>query len=199
MLIIGLLVALMLLTGFAFAGRGWLAWGTAAAALFATWYVRGVASPLLLYGLLFATALVALATGLPPLRRVLFARALLPVLGKVMPRLGETERIALEAGTVWWDAQIFSGMPDWDALLRFECKPLSPREQAFLDGPVTKLRDALRAGRIDRAPESRLDEMALAAGIISREEYAALGESNEAHDAVVQVDAFDPATYKQLR
>ena len=54
-------------------------------------------------------------------------------------------------------------------------------------------------GRLDRAPKDELDRRALAAGIITPEEYAALGEANEARDAVVQVDAFDADTYRQLR
>jgi acyl-CoA dehydrogenase len=63
----------------------------------------------------------------------------------------------------------------------------------------TKLRDAVRAGQLDRAPKDELDQRALAAGIISAEELAALSEANEARDAVVQVDAFDADTYRQLR
>jgi len=190
MLIIGLLVALLLLLGFAFVGRGWLAWVTASAALFATWYACGVDSPLLLYGLLFVTALVALATGFPPLRRALFARALLPVLGKVMPRLGETERIALEAGTVWWDAQIFSGMPDWEALRRFECKPLSPREQAFLDGPVTKLCEMLDDWQVEQdrdLPPEVWDFIKRERffGMVLPERYGGLGMSEIGHSRVV--------------
>ena len=190
MLIIGLLVALLLLLGFAFAGRGWMAWVTAAAALLLAWAVRGVASLLLLYGLLFATALVALATGFPPLRRLLFAHALLPVLGKVMPRLGETERIALEAGTVWWDAQIFSGMPDWEALRRFECKPLSPSEQAFLDGPVTRLCEMLDDWQIEQdrdLPPEVWDFIKRERffGMVLPERYGGLGMSEIGHSRVV--------------
>jgi len=190
LIIIGLLVALLLLLGFAFAGRGWMAWVTAAAALLLAWAVRGVASPLLLYGLLFATALVALATGFPPLRRLLFAHALLPVLGKVMPRLGETERIALEAGTVWWDAQIFSGMPDWEALRRFECKPLSPREQTFLDGPVTRLCEMLDDWQIEQdrdLPPEVWDFIKRERffGMVLPERYGGLGMSEIGHSRVV--------------
>jgi acyl-CoA dehydrogenase len=63
----------------------------------------------------------------------------------------------------------------------------------------TKLRDAVRAGQLDRGAKDDLDKRALAAGIISEEEYAALNEAAAARDAVVQVDAFDPASYRQLR
>jgi len=190
MLLIGWIAALVVFLGFAFVGRGWLAWVLALGVLFLTWIVRGVDSPLLLYGLLSATALVALVTGLPPLRRALFARALLPMLGKVMPRLGETERIALEAGTVWWDAQIFSGMPDWDFLLRFECKPLSAREQAFMDGPVTQLCAMLDDWQVEQQrdlPPEVWDFIKRERffGMVLPESYGGLGMSEIGHSRVV--------------
>src|SRR5690606_10662399 len=58
---------------------------------------------------------------------------------KMLPRLGDTERIALEAGTVWWDAELFSGRPGWKTLLGYPLPPMSAEEQAFLDGPVETL------------------------------------------------------------
>lgn len=190
MLLIGGIIALTVFLAFAFAGRGWLAWVGGLAVLFATWVIRGVDSPLLLYGLLFAVALVALVTGFPPLRRVLFARALLPVLSKVMPRLGETERIALEAGTVWWDAQIFSGTPDWESLLRFQCKPLSEREQAFMDGPVSELCAMLDDWQIEQQrnlPPEAWDFIKRERffGMVLPETYGGLGMSEIGHSRVV--------------
>src|SRR5689334_22595451 len=74
-----------------------------------------------------------------PVRRVLVTRAIMPVLARTLPRMGETERIALEAGTVWWEAELFSGRPRWRKLLDFKPKALSERERAFLDGPVNEL------------------------------------------------------------
>ena len=57
----------------------------------------------------------------------------------VLPALSETEREAIEAGDTWWDAALFSGMPRWQTLLDFPVQPLTPEEQAFLDGPVEEL------------------------------------------------------------
>ncbi|WP_109125183.1 acyl-CoA dehydrogenase [Dyella sp. C11] len=190
MLLIGWIVALAVFLGFAFAGRGWLAWVLALAVLFVTWVVRGVDSPLLLYGLLIASALVALVTGFPPLRRALFARSLLPALGKVMPRLGETERIALEAGTVWWDAQIFSGMPDWTYLQSFECKPLTAREQAFMDGPVTQLCTMLDDWQVEQQRDLPAEVWDFIRrerffGMVLPEKYGGLGMSEIGHSRVV--------------
>src|SRR4026209_2189339 len=55
--------------------------------------------------------------------------------GKV-PRISETERQALEAGTVWVDGELFAGRPDFGRMLREPWPALTERERAFLDGPV---------------------------------------------------------------
>src|SRR3546814_7080577 len=58
---------------------------------------------------------------------------------EAMPSLSLTEQQAIEAGDVWWDAQLFSGRPDWRALLEVPPVALSEDEQAFIDGPVAQL------------------------------------------------------------
>ncbi|MCL4778739.1 MAG: acyl-CoA dehydrogenase [Gammaproteobacteria bacterium] len=57
----------------------------------------------------------------------------------VVPHLSDTEREALEAGTVWWDGELFTGLPDWGRLMALPAPKLSPEEQAFLDGPTEEL------------------------------------------------------------
>lgn len=57
----------------------------------------------------------------------------------VVPQLSATEREALEAGTVWWDGELFTGLPDWGRLMALPAPKLSPEEQAFLDGPTEEL------------------------------------------------------------
>jgi acyl-CoA dehydrogenase len=57
----------------------------------------------------------------------------------VLPSLSATEREAIEAGDVWWDADLFAGNPDWAKLLAVPPATLSKEEQAFLDGPVDEL------------------------------------------------------------
>ena len=74
-----------------------------------------------------------------PLRRLFISNRLFSVYRKVMPKLSSTEREALEAGTVWWDAELFSGKPRWRRLLRQPAPALSERERAFLNGPVEDL------------------------------------------------------------
>ena len=74
-----------------------------------------------------------------PLRRLFISNRLFGLFRKVMPRLSATEREALEAGTVWWDAELFSGKPRWRRLLRQPKPGISEREQEFIDGPVEQL------------------------------------------------------------
>lgn len=56
-----------------------------------------------------------------------------------LPPLSDTEREALEAGDTWWDAELFSGSPDWSALMDTPAPTLTVAEQAFLDGPCVDL------------------------------------------------------------
>ena len=73
------------------------------------------------------------------LRRERISAPILGVLRTLLPRLSETERAALEAGTVWWEGELFSGMPDWQQLAKLPPPRLTEAEQAFLDGPTEEL------------------------------------------------------------
>src|SRR5262245_53376659 len=66
-----------------------------------------------------------------------------------LPTLSDTEREAIEAGDVWWDAELFGGNPDWARLLAFPPATLSAEERAFLDGPVEELCRMLDDWRIN--------------------------------------------------
>ena len=72
-------------------------------------------------------------------RREKITRPLLDIYRKMLPSMSDTEREALEAGSVWWDGELFSGMPEWDRLISFPAPKLSDEEQAFLDGPCEEL------------------------------------------------------------
>ena len=108
----------------------------------------------------------------------------------ILPTMGDTERIALEAGTVWWDGDLFSGHPDWKKLLDFEPQPLSEAEQTFLDGPVEELCAMVDDWQIlqdrDLSPKvwAFLKEKRFF-GMIIPEEYGGLGFSAIGHSAVI--------------
>jgi acyl-CoA dehydrogenase len=82
---------------------------------------------------------VALVFNPTPLRRALVSRPLLALFRRILPQMSETERDAIAAGTVWWDAELFSGKPDWGKFLAYPKPRLSADERAFLDGPVEEL------------------------------------------------------------
>jgi len=88
--------------------------------------------------------LIVVLTGLAslmvaPIRRKLLTRPLFNKMRKNLPPMSQTEREALEAGNTWWDAELFTGKPDWRKLKDLPAARLSEEEQAYLDGPVETL------------------------------------------------------------
>jgi acyl-CoA dehydrogenase len=92
-----------------------------------------------LVALAIFVALLALPLAVAPLRRALVSRPLLAKFRKVMPPMSQTEREALEAGTVGWDGELFRGQPAWDELLAIPKTALTAEEQRFLDHEVETL------------------------------------------------------------
>lgn len=88
---------------------------------------------------LIPVGLAFLLLGFDNIRQTRVSRPLLDYIQKVLPPMSQTERDAVEAGTVWWDAELFQGNPNWDVLLNTPKPVLSDAEQAFLDGPVNEL------------------------------------------------------------
>ncbi|MFW2440662.1 MAG: acyl-CoA dehydrogenase [Arenicellales bacterium] len=88
---------------------------------------------------LLLLGLIAAPLFLHDLRRSLISDNLLSLFRKLLPEMSETERIALEAGTVWWDKELFSGKPNWNRLQATPPAHLNADEQAFIDGPVEEL------------------------------------------------------------
>src|SRR5688572_2864354 len=72
-------------------------------------------------------------------RRDNVTRSLLGIYRRMLPSMSKTEQEALEAGNVWWDGELFTGMPDWRRLKNLPPPKLTPEEQAFLDGPTEEL------------------------------------------------------------
>jgi acyl-CoA dehydrogenase len=170
-------------------GRGRAAWTLGGATALGVLAAGGAPRALLVTGaVLLGVAVLVLAV--PALRRRFVTARLLPLVAPLLPRLGETERIALEAGTVGFDGQLFSGRPDWPALLAFRPRPLSDTEQRFLDGPVERLCAMLDEWEIDQAGDLPEEVWAFLReqrffGMILPTEHGGLGFSAAAHSAVV--------------
>ena len=90
-------------------------------------------------GFLWVLLLALWLLNVRPLRKVFITRRFLRAYLRRLPSMSDTEREALEAGTVWWDGELFTGAPRWDRLLTAAPPRLSPEEQAFLDGPCETL------------------------------------------------------------
>lgn len=84
---------------------------------------------------LAAIALFAVSS----IRQSLISEKALKLFKKVLPAMSQTEKEALDAGTVWWEADLFKGKPNWDKLHKIAAPKLSAEEQAFLDGPVNEV------------------------------------------------------------
>ncbi|MEG0860865.1 MAG: acyl-CoA dehydrogenase [Pseudomonas sp.] len=76
---------------------------------------------------------------LPDLRRRIFSAPLFGWFKRTLPPMSQTEREAIDAGTVWWDGELFSGRPNWNTLLGYSKAELTEEEQAFIDGPTEAL------------------------------------------------------------
>jgi acyl-CoA dehydrogenase len=111
---------------------GWLWTGALAAALAIAW--GGQLLPQLVVVVLAALLVVlAIPLNYPPLRRKLISDGVLTVFRKILPPMTTTEREAIEAGTVGWDGELFSGRPDWQKLLALPQPRLTAEEQSFID------------------------------------------------------------------
>jgi acyl-CoA dehydrogenase len=126
-----------------------------------------------------------------PLRRTVLTGPGYRLVKTILPRVSRTEQEALDAGTVGWDAELFSGRPDWKKLLGVRKPTLTAEEQAFLDGPVEELCAMLndwdiRHNRADLPPEvwSFLKKNRFFGMLISKE-HGGLGFSAQAQSQVV--------------
>ncbi len=144
---------------------------------------------MMLAWLVFTPVAVLLLTD--RLRHSLVTAPLLALYRKIMPGMSDTEREALEAGTVWWEAEIFSGRPDWHQLLTYSAPALTQAEQDFIDGPTEQLCAMISDWEItelhhDMTPETWefLKDNGFF-GMIIPKQYGGLGFSANAHSAVV--------------
>jgi acyl-CoA dehydrogenase len=127
----------------------------------------------------------------PGIRRVAISRPAYGFVKSILPRVSRTEQEALDAGTVGWDAELFSGKPQWDKLSGIPKGTLTEEEQAFLDGPTNVV-----CGMIDdwdiRHNRADLPESVWAylkqhgfLGMLISKEFGGLGFSAQAQSQIV--------------
>ncbi|ELM3719561.1 acyl-CoA dehydrogenase FadE [Aeromonas hydrophila] len=106
---------------------------TAAALIVGTLYGH---VPLLVWAL---CAVIAIPLNLVDFRRNQLTKPLFKLYKSIMPEMSRTEKEAIEAGTTWWEADLFAGNPNWKKLHAIPVSTLSAEEQAFMDGPVEEV------------------------------------------------------------
>ncbi|MDD5247420.1 MAG: acyl-CoA dehydrogenase [Rhodocyclaceae bacterium] len=140
-------------------------------------------------------AVVAVAVAVlfvPPLRRAVLTGPIFALFKKILPPMSQTEKEALEAGTVWWDGELFSGKPNWEKLLAYPVPQLTAQEQSFLDHEceeLCRLADEWETTQVhqDLSPAAwRYVKDKGFLGMIIPQQYGGLEFSAYAHSCVVQ-------------
>ncbi|MEM6574113.1 MAG: acyl-CoA dehydrogenase, partial [Pseudomonadota bacterium] len=150
------------------------------------------ASTLALVSAWLLVGVIAVPLNHAPWRRQYLTAPVLNTYRKLAPKLSETEEIALEAGTVGWEGELFGGKPRFGQLLAQPKAELSAEERAFLDGPVETLCAMIDEWdvnhvRADLPPEAwQYIKDQRFFGMIIPKAYGGLEFSAYAHSAVVQ-------------
>ena len=168
-----------------------LLWTVAAGLILATWAAAFQFSAQTNAVLFFLFIVIAPVLAVPALRRRLVSDHVLAIFRRILPDMSQTEKEAIDAGTVWWDADLFSGKPDWNKMLAIPAPKLSAEEQAFLDGPCEEVCAMtndweVTHERYDLPPQVWQfvkDKGFL--GMIIPKQYGGLGFSAMGHSAVV--------------
>ncbi len=152
-----------------------------------------LAIDLMSWGTLIALipAIVFALLSITPIRRAVITGPAYGLVKSILPRVSRTEQEALDAGTVGWDAELFSGKPRWEKLLNIRKVTLTAEERAFLDGPVNTVCAMMddwdiRHNRADLPPEvwAFLKEKGFL-GMLIGKEHGGLGFSAQAQSQVV--------------
>src|SRR5512134_2203387 len=190
-------VVLLFVVAFALAMRAAPLWLWAACAAIATflWQTGLVAGewgarPTALSLLAWLPALALALLSVPFVRRMAVTEPTFNAVRGSMPKISDTERRALEAGTVGFDAEIFSGRPDWAKLRAVPPVLLTAEEQAFLDGPTDELCRMIDDWQVRRGKDIPEDIWSFVKtngflGMLISREHGGLGFSAQAQSLVL--------------
>ncbi len=156
--------------------------------IFAGLVLYGSGAEPLCYGILVGIFVIF---GVAPIRRLLITSWVMKIMKNFLPKISPTERMALEAGDVWMESELFSGKPNFDKLMEQKYPELTAEEKAFLDGPVQKLCDMVTDWDIHQQRDIPAAAWEFVKkerfwGMIIPKEYDGLGFSALAHSAVLE-------------
>lgn len=143
MALLELLLFIIISLSFGYLSLGPRVWAPLYLALLTVYSLFSHLPFLVMAALWVLSAPIMMVTLLPVLRRRYLTKPLFKYFKAQLPPMGETEKIALEAGDVWWDRALFSGNPDWAELIHFPAPSLTQEEQRFLDNEVEELCEML--------------------------------------------------------
>ncbi len=127
---------------------------------------------------------------LPPVRQIFITKIVMKVMKSILPRISTTERVALEAGVVGAESELFSGKPDFTKLMEAPYPKFTEEEQAFLDGPVVEVCELINDWVFwkNRALSDEVMEKLKSHGffgMIIPKKYGGLGFSAYVHSEVI--------------
>lgn len=152
-------------------------------------------------GFIFWTFYIAAASlvTIPLFRRSVITKEIINLIKKLglLPKISETEKIALTSGTVWVDGELFSGKPNFPWIYSQKYPRLTPEEQAFLDNEVEELCRICSDYETERNRDLTEEVWAFLRskkffGMVIPKEYGGLGFSAYAHSCVIQKLASKP-------
>jgi acyl-CoA dehydrogenase len=176
----------------AFYGTSLLLWTVAMAVGIFIFAVTGSIPALSLVLVAAVFAVIAVPLNFRPWRQQLISAPFLKQFRRMLPSMSETEQVALDAGTVGWEGELFAGKPNWQLLKKQPYLELTVEEKAFVDGPVEELCDMLNQWEITHIDADLNSETwdflkrNRFLGMIIPKEYGGLGFSAMAHRAVLQ-------------
>lgn len=188
-----ILIALVLFVALAIIEVPLFIWALAALAYALVAQMLAVGGPVLSgAGLLaFLPGLLLLVLSVPAVRRMVLTAHIYGAVKKILPKVSRTEQEALDAGTVGWDAELFSGRPKWQKLLDIRKPTLTAEEQAFFDGPAEEVCQMIddwdtrhnRADLPEHVWQYLKDNKFL--GMLIEKEHGGLGFSAQAQSMIV--------------
>jgi acyl-CoA dehydrogenase len=178
--VIGTIIAIFAL---GFLGAPLIVWTIAVAAV-----LWGFSAPIWLIAVI---AVVMLIFAIPPIRAALISPLAMKILAPIMPTISDSERDAIEAGSVWVEKDLFSGKPDFKKLMEESYPNLTAEEVAFMNGPVERLCAAVDDWKMWETREIppaawEIIKKEKFLGMIIPKEYGGLGFSALAHSEVIQ-------------
>ncbi len=192
MLTVAWLVALLLgAVALAYVNASGIVWTVALGAALGIAWGASLLPAWLSLALAAVFVLLAIPLNVTALRRKLISDGVLALYRKILPPMSQTEREAIEAGSVWWDGELFSGKPDWNRLLTVARPALTPEEQRFLDVETQELCELItdwETTHVHRDLPQHVWQFIKDKGFLGMsiaKEYGGLGFSGYAHSQVM--------------